>query len=66
MAAAPKSPLETPCINVCEMDAASGLCLGCRRTIDEIARWADMANEERCAIMAKLPARMALAETVKG
>ncbi|MGA7372164.1 MAG: DUF1289 domain-containing protein [Methyloceanibacter sp.] len=66
MAAAPKSPFGTPCIDVCEMDAASGLCLGCGRTIDEIARWADMTNEERRAIMAKLPARMALLETVKG
>jgi uncharacterized protein len=58
--------LETPCIDVCEMYAASGMCLGCGRTIDEIARWADMTNEERRAIMAKLPARMALLETVKG
>jgi uncharacterized protein len=48
------------------MDATSGLCLGCGRTIDEIARWADMTNEERRAIMAKLPAQMALLETVKG
>ena len=48
------------------MYAASGMCLGCGRTIDEIARWADMTNEERRAIMAKLPARMAFLETVKG
>jgi predicted Fe-S protein YdhL (DUF1289 family) len=48
------------------MDAASGLCIGCGRTLDEIARWSAMSNEERRAIMAILPARMALAETVKG
>ena len=48
------------------MYAASGMCLGCGRTIDEIARWAVMTNEERRAIVAKLPARMALLETVKG
>ena len=66
MAAAPKRPLETPCIDVCEMDAPSGLCLGCGRTIDEIARWAAMPNEERRVIMAELLARMALTETVKG
>jgi uncharacterized protein len=58
--------LETPCIDVCEMDAASGLCTGCGRTLDEIAGWADMSKEERRAIMALLPGRKALLETVKG
>ena len=29
----------SPCINVCRMDARSGLCDGCYRTIDEIAAW---------------------------
>jgi uncharacterized protein len=58
--------LETPCIDVCEMDASSGLCIGSGRTLDEIAGWADMSPEERRAIMAVLPARKALNETVKG
>jgi predicted Fe-S protein YdhL (DUF1289 family) len=58
--------LETPCIDVCEMDAASGLCFGCGRTLDEIAGWAAMSPEERRTIMAVLPARKALAETMKG
>jgi predicted Fe-S protein YdhL (DUF1289 family) len=62
----PKPPLETPCIDVCDMDGASGLCLGCGRTIDEIASWAVMRPEERRAIMAVLPARTARSETVKG
>jgi len=48
------------------MDGASGLCLGCGRTIDEIARWAGMSPEERRDIMAVLPARQAQCETVKG
>ncbi|HSA67866.1 MAG TPA: DUF1289 domain-containing protein [Methyloceanibacter sp.] len=52
--------METPCIDVCEMDACSGLCIGCGRTIDEIARWAEMSPEERRAIMTVLPARKAL------
>jgi predicted Fe-S protein YdhL (DUF1289 family) len=58
--------LETPCIDVCEMDNGTGLCRGCGRTIDEIARWGGMSLEERRAIMAVLPARKALRETVKG
>ena len=58
--------METPCIDVCEMDDGTGLCRGCGRTIDEIARWGGMSREERRAIMAALPARKALSETVKG
>jgi predicted Fe-S protein YdhL (DUF1289 family) len=53
-----------PC--VWETDVTSGLCIGCGRTLDEIARWSAMSNEERRAIMAILRARMALAQTVKG
>jgi predicted Fe-S protein YdhL (DUF1289 family) len=52
-------PLETPCVDICEIDAPSGLCKGCGRTIDEIAGWSQMNPEERRAIMAILPARLA-------
>ena len=50
-------PMETPCINICTLDHASGLCLGCGRTIEEIARWSAMSEAERRRIMAELPAR---------
>ncbi|HVU81024.1 MAG TPA: DUF1289 domain-containing protein, partial [Rhodanobacteraceae bacterium] len=32
----------SPCIGVCRMDA-DGLCIGCRRTLAEIARWGTMS-----------------------
>ncbi len=51
--------IESPCIKICTLDARSGLCLGCGRTIDEIARWASMSEAERERIMAELPARRA-------
>jgi predicted Fe-S protein YdhL (DUF1289 family) len=47
----------SPCINVCTMDAATRLCAGCGRTLDEIARWGAMSDAERAAIMRELPAR---------
>lgn len=47
----------SPCINICAIDPATGLCAGCGRTLDEIARWAAMSNPEREAIMRELPAR---------
>jgi hypothetical protein len=39
------------------MDAATGLCTGCLRTLDEIARWGSMSDAERARIMAELPSR---------
>jgi uncharacterized protein len=45
-------------VNVCLLDAELGLCVGCGRTIDEIASWASMSDAERSAIMAALPARL--------
>jgi hypothetical protein len=40
------------------MDAASGLCRGCGRTLDEIARWGGLQEAERISIMAVLPQRL--------
>ena len=51
--------IETPCIAVCMMDPRTNLCLGCGRTLPEIARWQRMESAERLAVMAQLPARMA-------
>ena len=39
-------PPVTPCVGICRMDA-EGLCVGCRRTLVEIARWGTMDDDER-------------------
>jgi predicted Fe-S protein YdhL (DUF1289 family) len=49
----------SPCVKVCAMDPVRGLCIGCWRTLDEIARWGAMSETEREAVMAALPAREA-------
>lgn len=54
--------METPCIRICVIDQASGLCEGCGRTLDEIASWSAMTDRERRNIMNALPARL---ETLK-
>ena len=47
----------TPCVRICRLDAA-GLCVGCRRSADEIMRWRDMSREEREHLMRhELPGR---------
>ena len=55
--------IESPCVNICTLDARSRTCFGCGRTIDEITRWSTMAAAERSRIMAELPARMATVKT---
>lgn len=47
----------SPCVNVCRMDAASGWCQGCLRTLDEIAAWATLPDTGRRAVWKLLPAR---------
>jgi len=41
------------------MDAEGRYCLGCARTLDEIARWGEMTEAERNLVMASLSARPA-------
>ena len=53
----PPRSIATPCVQVCVVDGASGLCLGCFRTLPEIAGWARLSDEERERIMAELPER---------
>jgi uncharacterized protein len=49
--------MKSPCVKVCVMDPQRDVCMGCARTLDEIARWGLMSEEERNDIMAGLPAR---------
>ena len=53
----PPRSIATPCVQVCIVDGASGFCLGCFRTLPEIAGWARLSDEERERIMAELPER---------
>lgn len=52
-----RDEIESPCIKVCVLHPEEGLCTGCLRTRDEIARWSRMGPDERRAIMAELPSR---------
>ena len=50
-------PIASPCTKVCTIDARSGLCHGCGRTLAEIAQWASLTDGERRRIMDELPHR---------
>ena len=47
------------------MDADNRFCLGCRRTLEEIANWGSMRDEERAAVLAKLGQRRAQASELQ-
>lgn len=52
-----RDEIESPCTNICQIDPDTRLCLGCARSIDEIAEWSRMSAEARAAVMAELPER---------
>lgn len=65
MSAAPAS-VPSPCVSICRMDAASGWCEGCLRTIDEIAAWSALDDMRKRAIWKLLPQRREALATMKG
>jgi predicted Fe-S protein YdhL (DUF1289 family) len=55
--AALKPPaVASPCVDICRLDA-QGLCIGCRRTISEIAEWSQASDARRLEILSALKAR---------
>ena len=43
----------SPCMNICVLDAGR-TCIGCLRTLDEIARWGRMSAAEQWQVIARL------------
>ena len=52
-----RTEIDSPCIKLCVIHPEERLCVGCYRTIDEIANWSRLTPDERRAIMADLPNR---------
>lgn len=46
-AGAVPASVPSPCVSVCRMDAATRLCEGCLRTLDEITAWSALDDESR-------------------
>lgn len=53
-----QTPIVSPCIQVCAVDGQTGFCLGCARTLREIAQWSRMSPDQRTATMDTLETRM--------
>jgi len=41
----------SPCVSICVIDAPTGLCAGCYRTVAEIAAWIDLSAAARRAVV---------------
>ena len=54
---APGRPVPSPCISVCRMDAVTGWCEGCFRTLEEIAGWGMASDAQRRAAWSVLVQR---------
>jgi uncharacterized protein len=48
----------SPCRSVCRMNGSNGLCEGCFRTLDEIARWSGMDDDGRRGVWRQIEQRM--------
>ncbi|ALK95136.1 hypothetical protein AB595_27710 [Massilia sp. WF1] len=54
-----RTPVPSPCINVCRMVRETGLCEGCLRTIDEIVAWGTASDADKRAVWAEIRRREA-------
>ena len=52
-------PVPSPCINICRMVPATGLCEGCMRTIDEIVAWGRADDDYKRAVWIEIRRREA-------
>ena len=58
--------LPSPCISVCRMEIASGLCQGCLRTLDEIRAWSTLDDDGKRTIWGHIEQRALAASPVPG
>lgn len=52
-----RDEVQSPCIKICVIHPEERLCVGCLRSIEEIAAWSRMSVSERKAVLDDLPAR---------
>ncbi len=61
-----RSEIESPCVKVCVIHKETRLCLGCSRTLEEIATWSQMTPEARQEVLTDLPNRQPRPRRRKG
>ncbi len=56
---AAEGPAPSPCVSICQMDAASGLCAGCLRSLHEIGAWSSLDDAGRRDVWSRIAERAA-------
>lgn len=46
----------SPCINVCQLNEVGTHCVGCQRSVEEIAQWSQYSNAQKRAVLARIAA----------
>ena len=49
--------IQSPCINICRFNNQTGLCEGCKRTMDEIENWPFYSDSEKLLVLEKIDIR---------
>ncbi len=50
--------MPSPCVKICSLDRSGKYCLGCGRSLNELAAWQNASEAERGDILAQLPERL--------
>lgn len=53
----PIASVASPCISVCRISDPTGLCVGCFRTLKEIALWSQYTHEEKAEVLRRVNQR---------
>ena len=59
MTASAETVLASPCVGICRLDPATGWCIGCARTGEELEHWMAMDGPARAVVWDQLPRRRA-------
>ena len=61
-----RDEVDSPCVKLCIVHPEERICVGCYRSIDEIASWSRLTPDQRRAVIADLPARAPLLQKRRG
>ena len=52
-----RDEIDSPCIKICAIHPTERICVGCYRSIEEVAGWSKLSSEQRSTLMKDLPGR---------
>lgn len=58
--------IESPCVKLCQVHPQTRLCIGCKRSIDEITNWSRYSDAQRAQLMQEIETRQAHPTTRRG